>query len=171
VRGGDEPDVGGQGPHAAEPFVLPVLKKPEQLHLHRGRDVSDLVQEQCPVFGELDATGLSDGGTGECALLVTENFAFEQRVRKSRAVHFDERPRLSGALVVKRAGHELFARTGFASNERRRHHGRRSRDELENVLNGFGLAEQALPFRSGRRDLFRGRLRLARRQRTVEREP
>ena len=55
--------------------------------------------------------------TRESTLFMAEKFAFDQCLRQSRAVDFDERLLCSGALGVKGAGHKFLAGSAFALDE------------------------------------------------------
>ena len=72
VRSGDEADVGLERARAAEQLELPVLQHAQELHLHGGRDVADLVEEERSPFGELDAPRLSRHRSRERAFFVSE---------------------------------------------------------------------------------------------------
>jgi hypothetical protein len=45
VRGGQNANVNGHGLLTADTFELTFLKHPQQLHLHRRRNVADLIQK------------------------------------------------------------------------------------------------------------------------------
>jgi hypothetical protein len=80
VRRGGEPDVHLERLRPAEPLDLALLEHAEELHLRRGRDVADLVQEQRAALRELHAPRLAADGARERALLVAEELALEERV-------------------------------------------------------------------------------------------
>src|SRR5207302_11330816 len=58
VGGRDQPDIGPKRRRAADPFVLPFLKHAEELRLHRGGEVIDLIEEERAAGGQLEATAL-----------------------------------------------------------------------------------------------------------------
>ena len=90
VGGADDPRVDRDRLAAADPLDHPLLQEAQQLDLQRQRDVADLVEEQRAAMGELD---LALGGldrAGEGALLVAEQFGFEQILGDRGAVDRDE---------------------------------------------------------------------------------
>ena len=91
VGGGDHADVGAHHARAAEAHELALLEHAQQLGLHGGRHLADLVEEQHAAGGLLDASRLGRDGAGEGAALVAEELRFEQLVGQRRAVDGDER--------------------------------------------------------------------------------
>ncbi len=57
VGGGDEADVGPARRGAPHALVLVLLEHPEELGLDTGRQLADLVQEERPPGGQLEAAG------------------------------------------------------------------------------------------------------------------
>ena len=82
MRRGDEAEIRPQRRDTTNPPVTAALDQPEQLHLLRERDVAHFVEEQRPAACRLDQPELARGGASECAFLVTEQFALEQRLRE-----------------------------------------------------------------------------------------
>ena len=70
----------------ADPLDDLLLEVPQELHLERQRQLPDLVEEQRPLVGRLDAPLALDVGPREGALLVAEEFALQQRLRDGPAV-------------------------------------------------------------------------------------
>ena len=60
----------------------PSLQGPKQLHLRRCGQLADLVEEQRAAAGRLEVPLASPVGTGECALLVAEQFRFHELGRE-----------------------------------------------------------------------------------------
>ena len=54
IGGGDHPDVGLQLLEAADAAEAPLLQHAEQLHLHHGAHLADLIQEDRPALGDLE---------------------------------------------------------------------------------------------------------------------
>ena len=50
------------GCDAAEPLELPLLQDAQELHLRRGREVADLVEEERAAVGQLEAPLLLRAG-------------------------------------------------------------------------------------------------------------
>src|SRR6185503_15283232 len=86
VRGGDEAHVRADGPRPADAEELLGLQGAQQLHLHRGRDLADLVQEEHALVRDLEEARLAAEGAAERALLVAEELALEQGLRHRPAV-------------------------------------------------------------------------------------
>jgi len=120
---------------------LALLQHAQELDLSGDRHVADLVQEERAVLGVLEAAAAHLVGAREGALLVPEEFAFEDALREGGAVEADERPRASGGVVVYRAGDEFLSRAAFALYE---HRGVRSgylREHVEYALHRLTLAD------------------------------
>ena len=90
VRGRHQPHVHLDRLRAAEALELLLLQHAEQLGLQLQRDVADLVEEQRPLVGQLEAADLLADGAGEGALLVAEQLALQQPRGDGRAVELDE---------------------------------------------------------------------------------
>src|SRR6202012_424320 len=69
---------------AADTLEAPLLKNPQQLHLHLQRHVADLVQEQGAALGELESAETGRQRAREGALFMSEQLALEE-VRRNRA--------------------------------------------------------------------------------------
>ena len=126
---------------AAEALELLLLQHAEQLGLQLRRDVADLVEEQRPLVGQLEAADLLADGAGEGALLVAEQLALQQPRGDGRAVELDEGPVPARAQVVQGAGDELLARAGLAADEHRGVGGGDRLDLLQHPAQGGALAD------------------------------
>ena len=115
---------------AAEPLDLPFLEHPQQLGLQLQRQLADLVEEDGPAVGQLEAAGLRGERAGERAALAAEELALDQRPGQRAAVDHDEVAVAPRAALVDRARHELLARARLAEEE---HGGVRGRDLLDAV--------------------------------------
>ena len=113
---------------AADALELLLLQRAQQLDLHRGRDVADLVEEQRAAVGELEPAELLLDRAGERALLVAEQLALEQRLGQRAAVDLDERAVRALAEPVDRARDQLLAGAALAGDE---HGGVARRDLLD----------------------------------------
>jgi hypothetical protein len=107
VRRRDDAHVHLHGRGAADALERALLEDPQQLDLCLQRKVADLVEEERPPVGQLDATGLATRGAREGALLVSEQLALEQGVGQRRAVDRDEGTGAPGRLPVDRARRDL----------------------------------------------------------------
>src|SRR5262249_51963993 len=85
-----------------------LLQRAKQLRLHLERQLADLVEEQRSTVRLHEETIALRLGVRERAALVAEELALEQRRRHGRAVDRDERTVLAPALLMNRAGDELF---------------------------------------------------------------
>src|SRR5437899_89868 len=86
IGGGDDPYVHGLGPAAAHGFELTLLEHAEQLDLRLERQVPNLVEEDGPTMGKLEAADPPIDGAGEGALDVSEEFALDEAGRDGAAV-------------------------------------------------------------------------------------
>ena len=112
------------GLRAADAFELLLLQDAQQLRLHLGRYLADLVEQQRATIGQLESPDAPLLRSGEGAPLVPEQLTLDQRRRERGAVHPDERPRSSRAELVNRARDELLARSRLTMKQ---HGGRRRR--------------------------------------------
>jgi hypothetical protein len=144
VGGGDEAHVDLDRLAAADALEGPLLQHAQQLHLHGGRDLADLVEEEGAAVGLLEATLASAVGAGEGALLVAEQLALQQGLGERGAVEGDEglgRPR---SERVDGAGQLALAGAALAGEQ---DGGPRSGDllgEAIDLLHRRAGAEQAL---------------------------
>ena len=126
ARRRDEADVAPDlsvGPDAAERALL---KDPEQLHLHRYRQIADLVQKERSAVRSLGASYAALARVGESALLVSEKLRLDERLRERRAVQHDERLVLPRRKPLNRPRDKLLARAARAADE----NGRLARRDL-----------------------------------------
>ena len=101
----------------AEPGDRPGLDRPQELGLEGEGQVPDLVQEERPARGDLEAAGPALPGVGEGALDVAEQLALEERLAQGAHVHGDENLAGRGRLAVELAGDELLARPVLAEDQ------------------------------------------------------
>ena len=71
-------------------LVLAGLQRAQEPRLLRGRDVSDLVEEQRAAVGQLEAPRAVRLGVREGALHVPEHLALEHGLRQAARIHRDE---------------------------------------------------------------------------------
>ena len=100
VGGGEDPDVDPDGVRAADPLKFALLQDAQQSHLGARRDLPDLVQEQGSAVRDFEDPAPLHGRSGECPLLVAEQFAFEKRLGKGPAVDRHESLRPSRTVVM-----------------------------------------------------------------------
>ena len=126
----DEPHVDPQRLGAADALELALLEAAQQLGLQREAHVADLVEEERPLVGELEAALLLGDGAGERPLLVAEELGLEQRLGDRRAVDLDQRLLGAGAVLVQQVGDQLLAGAALAGDQ----HGAARRRDLAHDL-------------------------------------
>ncbi len=117
VGGGDDAHVAGHGHVVADALEHALLQDPQQLHLHGDAHVADLVEEQRAALGDLEAPLARGDGTGERALLVTEQLGLEQVGGNRAAVDRDERAVAARAELMNGARGDFLAGAGFAEQQ------------------------------------------------------
>jgi hypothetical protein len=116
---GDDPHIHATGlgrPHAHE---LAILEQAYQLRLQVERQHVDRGEENRAAIGELDPPLARADRAGECASLVAEQLALDQRRRQRRAVDPDERPMAPRTAIVNGPRAELLAGARFADEQHR----------------------------------------------------
>ncbi|MNO80588.1 hypothetical protein D3C76_718000 [compost metagenome] len=98
-------------------------------------------------MGCLGQADLALIGTGERAFLITEQLAFEQRLRQASAVHHHQGAVCSGAAHVHRTGEQFFTATGLTLQQHRDLRWRRTLQAGQGGLEGWRTANQALLLR------------------------
>jgi len=104
VGRGDHANVGADLLLAADGTDLSLLQRPEELHLKRLREFSDLVEEERAALGGPEQALVPSVGTRERASLVPEQLALHQRFGNGAAVHDRERLVRPVAEVMDRSG-------------------------------------------------------------------
>ena len=119
VGRGDDAHVRLDRHAPADCGVLALLKHAQQAGLGFHRHVADLVEEERAALRLLEAPGRARERPCEGALLVAEEFGFDQVARDRRHVDGHERAGAAAAVIVQGAGDQLLAGAGLA----RDHHG------------------------------------------------
>ena len=115
----DQPDVDLDRRARADRIDLAVLHGAQQLDLHVGRQVADLVEEQRAGMGLDELAGVLFGGAGEGALFVAEQDALDEIVRDGAAIDRDERLRAPLAGALDGARDQFLADARFAFDQDR----------------------------------------------------
>jgi len=144
VRRRQHARVGRDRHRAADALELAELQGAQELLLGARVELADLVEEDRPAVGQLEAPLSPLDGAGEGALLVAEQLAFEQRLGQRGAVDAHQGPAAAGGVLVDRLGHQLFAGAGLAGDEHRRVAAGHAADELVNRLHRGAAADDAL---------------------------
>ncbi len=127
---------------AAQAAKLAVFQHAQQLGLGGNRHLADFVEQQRAAFGQFEAADAALERAGECALFVTEDFAFDQRFRNRGAIDGDERLRLARAERVNGARDQFFSGAAFSRDQYRCRAGRDHLDEAEDLLHALRWADQ-----------------------------
>jgi hypothetical protein len=120
VRRRDDADVDGPVLHAANRPDLAALQDAQQLCLRTLGKIADLVEQERASLCEHEQAGMIGQRTGEGPAAVAEQLAFDEVLRKRRAVDGDQRPRATGAVRVDRPCEHLLAGAGLAEDQDRR---------------------------------------------------
>ena len=119
VGRGDDPHVDVDRARAAQPLDLAFLEHSEQLGLELERQLPDLVEQNRPAVGQLEASDLRRVRAGERAALASEELALHEVGRQRRAVDDDERTGAPRAAPVDGAGEQFLAGAGLSRQEHR----------------------------------------------------
>ena len=134
--------VNRDGLRSAHPRDFALLQHPQQLHLRAGGHLADLVQKERTRVRQLKSPQTSLSRAGECALLVSEQFALQQRLWERPHVHRNERLRTTRAQAMNGPRHELLARAALTFDEHRARHRRNLFDLHQHFADGLRLAHQ-----------------------------
>ena len=143
IGGGYQADVELPGACAADTLELALLQDAQQLGLQLRSQLADLVEKNGAALGHLELALFLRHGSGEGALLVSEQLAFQQRLGEGGAVDGDEGLGRARAEAVQGAGHQFLAGAGFAEDEHRGVLRSHARDQPEHFVNGDALAGDA----------------------------
>ncbi|OPZ58915.1 MAG: hypothetical protein BWY87_01241 [Deltaproteobacteria bacterium ADurb.Bin510] len=119
VGGRDDAHVDLDRTRGAQGLELLFLQHAQQLGLGHLGEFADFIQEDSAAVGLLEAAVTALLGPGEGALLVAEEFGFDQGVGHGRAVDLDEGPGLARAAVVDGSSRQLLAGAGLAVDQNR----------------------------------------------------
>ena len=109
----------------------PLPQHAQQLHLQARIEPPNLVEENSAPAGPLELADVLGCRAGERSLFVSEQYALDQRRR--RTVDRNERPRSSPAAVVQRAREQFPARSSFSEHEHGRVGGRHPFHQLQDL--------------------------------------
>ena len=113
-----------------------LLEHPQQLGLGGQGQIADLVQQQGPPVGHLEAAGAGLDGPGEGASGVPEQLALQEVLGEGRAVELEEGLVDPSAPFMDGPGQHLLARAGLAADEHRRIRGRHLSRQAHGPLHG-----------------------------------
>ena len=115
----DHAEIHGLLARATDAVNSTRLQNPQQLRLHRHRQVGDFIQENGAALGQFERACLGLMGPGERSFLVPEQFALDQLFRDGAAVHHNQRLGCAQALRMDRSRHQLLPGPGFAGHQDR----------------------------------------------------
>jgi hypothetical protein len=141
VGRGDDPDVDLELARAAEAAEAPRVQHGEQLGLHLGREVADLVEEERAAVGQLEQPALGLLGVGERAALVAEQLGAEEGGRQLGAVDGDEGLPGARRQRVQPPREPALARARLAGEQHRRRAGREEPEALAEAVHRRRRAE------------------------------
>ena len=119
VGGGDDPDINGNFPGAAETADAVFFDGLEDFGLESGREAGKLVQKEGATTGGFKEANAHGAGVGEGAAFVAEEFGFSEAFREGRAIDLDDGLGATGSALMKPAGDGGFAGAGFAEDQDR----------------------------------------------------
>ena len=96
------------------------LQYAQQFYLGLKRQLAHFVEKKCAAVRELDSSGLASQSAGEGSAHIAEEFGLDQIPGNGTAVDSDERAVVPAAVVMDRAGNQLFSGTGLSLDEDRR---------------------------------------------------
>jgi hypothetical protein len=113
VCGGQDPYIHRPVLRAAKPAYLEPLDHGEELRLQLHWEEADLVEEERPLLGALQETGLRPPRVGERPRLVPKDLGLEQGRRNRRTVQMDEGARRASAGVMQDPREDRLAGAGL----------------------------------------------------------
>ncbi|KAG1245993.1 hypothetical protein G6F65_020930 [Rhizopus arrhizus] len=117
VTGADNAHIGPEQVGPAHALIRPGLQHAQEMHLHVGRHLGDLVQKQGAAAGIFKVARILSQRPGKTSLLMPEQFSVGKRAADGAAVHGDKRLAAPFAGVVDRARNNLFARAALSHDE------------------------------------------------------
>ncbi len=139
---GDEPDIDRGWIDGAHRDHFPSLQNGQQLALQVQRQIANLIEEQRTAVGRHDPARAIGVGAGECAALVSEQLTFKQRIRQCAEVNTDKRFPGAPRQAMNFASRQFFAGAALAEYEYVRVRGSRAIDDVENLPQCDGTADQ-----------------------------
>ena len=153
VRRPDEPHVHHALADVAHPSEALLLEDLEELGLHLGVEVPDLVEEQAAAVGRVEQALLGGEGAGEGAALVPEELGLDELPGEPGAVDVDERALGAGADGVDPPREDALAGPGLPEQEHRAVGVPEPRDLVLDAVHGERSrhegVERAAPGRAG----------------------
>ena len=116
VGSGQKTHIRVDRPVASDPLEVLFTQHAQDLHLHGGVDLADLIEEERPSGCLLKAPDASLAGSGEGPLLMAEELAFKKLRGEGGAMDGDKGFLGTRAQGVDRLCRDLLARAAFPLN-------------------------------------------------------
>ena len=114
----DQSKIHFYGAVSADTHEFMFLQDTQEFHLRHQRKLSYFVQKDRSAFRKFKVSFFSLRGSGKTSFLIAEQFALDQTLRDSSAVHLDKRLFVA-ALFIDLSGKNFFARPGFPDDQHR----------------------------------------------------
>src|SRR5262245_55705128 len=114
IRSGDNPHVQRDVLQTSDSAERALLEDPEQLGLQAQVELAYFVEEQCSAISLFEQTFFPRFGVGKRALLVPEEFAFNEISRNRCAVDMHHRSGRAPRTIVHCVRYEILSGSGFA---------------------------------------------------------
>ena len=111
------PHIGVDRTCSAEALELAILQNSQQFHLKCWTDLADLIEKQRSSIGQFKSAFLPAVRAGESSLLISEQFRFEESVRKRGAAHLNQRLQSSRRRGMNRVGDHFLAGSTLACDQ------------------------------------------------------
>ncbi len=169
MRGADDAHVDGVLRGRADFAHVFFLDRPEQLDLHRERQVGDFVEEQSAGVRGLEKPVAVALGARECAFLVTEELALHQVFGNGAAIDRHEGLVAPRPLAMDETSSEFLAASGLAGDVDRGLAARELLDHQAHLFDPRARSEKlVLPGFGGRGFLRQGERRFDQRPELIE---
>ena len=141
VGGGDDAHVHMDRRGATHPVELILLQHAQQTGLGLQRHIADFIEKQGAAVGLLETPDPLAVGAGESALLVAEQFRFDQVLGDRRHIQRHEVLLAAHGVAVQGPGHQLLAGARLAVDQHRHVGVAEPADGAEHLLHGRRLAD------------------------------
>ena len=119
IGGGHQADIELPRACASHALELALLQDAQEFGLQLRSELADFIEKDGTAFGHLELALFLSDGSGEGALLVSEQLTFEECLGEGGAVDGDEGFGGARAEAVQSARHQFLAGAGFAEDEHR----------------------------------------------------
>src|SRR6266852_24939 len=127
-----------------------VLEDAKEFGLQLQRDFSNLIQEESSLISQFQAPDLLADRSGECALLVAEQFALQEPGGNRSAIQGDETALLAPAGAMDGTGDKPLTGSSFPEKQDRRIAGSDHGDLIQHLLDGRTLSDDLFKMKPGK---------------------